>query len=71
MSAIVEVTYCEECDFFRKKDSWPDEVIGECQMHSGTYMFGGDFCSYGKPRKRRKNEQYTGQPVSQDTNQTV
>lgn len=69
MADIVEVTYCKDCKFYRRKQSWPDEIIGQCEMHKGMYMFGYDFCSYGKEGKRR--EQYTGQQVDEATDQTV
>ena len=54
MGDIVEVTYCTSCQFYRKKTEVGDEDLGICEMHSGMYMFGHDFCSYGKPRKERK-----------------
>ena len=54
MADIVEVTYCTNCNFYRKKSMAGDEDIGICEMHSGMYMFGHDFCSYGKPRKERE-----------------
>ena len=54
MADIVEVTHCGKCQFFRRKGNCGDEEMGACEMHNGTFMFGCDFCSYGKPRKERK-----------------
>lgn len=54
MADIVEVVRCKNCEYFVDKTRTGGAQLGECEMHSGMYMFYEDFCSYGKKKGERK-----------------
>lgn len=45
---VVEVVNCKDCKFFTGKYMIKDELAGRCELHKEIFMFGSDFCSYGK-----------------------
>lgn len=67
MSDIVEVVRCKNCDYFVDKSRLGGAQLGECEMHSGMYMFYEDYCSYGKERTTKKWLKDTATDAEQST----
>lgn len=45
---IVEVVQCKECKYFKHLTDVGDIMAGHCVMMNDSFVFGIDFCSYGK-----------------------
>ena len=46
---IVEAIPCKDCRYLKEVILVAGEIAGYCELHNHSFMFGGDFCSYGKP----------------------
>lgn len=58
---VVEVVRCKDCEYWQSKNSKDTQGIclcGDKDMNYGGefYPFANDFCSYGTPKERGKQE---------------